>query len=81
MSYPVIEQRAYLTAHKAGHEDMCYITASFEEVFAFKKICNENNIMYSVRFKRVDKSDDAYYCNGIKKPLFKKIKDTLTKRR
>lgn len=43
--------QAYLVAYTSDG-NMQYRTYDYSEVYRFKKICKENNIMYSVHFRQ-----------------------------
>lgn len=56
---------AYLSAvvpcaSGVGTETLTYITSDFSEVYKFKKICAKHNMTYSVRFKRVEYTDQSH---------------------
>ena len=72
-------QRAWLIAaikddDGITQEELLYVTANFEEVFRFRKICNEHKIPHAVRFKQLSKEevrDSAYISKG--KPLHRQF--------
>jgi hypothetical protein len=70
--------RAFLTTKKLGTEEVIgYVTTNYDEVYQFKVLCQHHNMEYSVRFKKVDKNDPCYWCNGVKKSIFRKIKEEI----
>ena len=55
---------AYLTAYLPDGTTMEYRTGSYEDVYKFKRVCEEKGIDHAVRFKKVTKQDEAHIRRG-----------------
>ena len=74
-------QRAWLIAaikddDGITQEELLYVTSNFEEVFRFRKICNQYKIPHAVRFKQLSKEevrDSTYISKGV--PLHRQVYD------
>jgi hypothetical protein len=54
------DDKGVLKSHK-------YATTDFEEVFRFRKVCNQYKVQHAVRFQDVATTDDSYFVK--EKPL------------
>ena len=74
---------AYLLAYLPDGSVMEYRTGKYEEVYKFKKVCQEKGIDHAVRFRKVETNDEAYIRKGARNTIlgvYKRVRRFLYSR-